>query len=81
MPRSKPRFKRQVPYLAYEDKYVFSEAKAAEFLGVSHRKLTSLRHQNNGPLHIRLGPYIRYSLDDLSAFLHERITTTYDSEG
>lgn len=72
MARSKRRFRRRPPYLAYEDTYTISEAQAADILGVPLSKLAAWRRRNEGPLYMKLGRYIRYSLDDLIEFCKSR---------
>ena len=47
-----------------------SEAKAAKYLGISNFAMQNLRNRQMGPPFTRLSPtLIRYSIDDLNAFL------------
>jgi hypothetical protein len=56
-----------------DDTYNVPEEEAAEFIGMSHRKLAALRRAGNGPFHVILSGRIRYSIRDLISFC-ERYT-------
>jgi hypothetical protein len=45
-----------------------TEAEAADFLGVSSRRLAGLRRSERGPYHVRWRRRVWYSLDDLVSF-------------
>ena len=58
---------------------LLTQLEAADFLGCSVRTLTLWRSKGSGPVFIKIGGGIRYTVPDLLAFLHKnRVTPTTD---
>jgi AAA domain len=55
-----------------EDVYIFSETRAAKFLGISERKLEAMRRSFAGPSFRYVNSCIRYCLKDLLDFADEQ---------
>jgi hypothetical protein len=55
--------------------YNMSEAEAAEFLGISTRRLAALRRRSAAPYHVWRGKQVRYALPDLIMFYRIRSGT------
>jgi hypothetical protein len=55
-------------YPPRDERYNVTEAEAAEFVGISHRKLADLRRAGKGPFHVILFGRIFYSIEDLISF-------------
>ena len=79
MKRSRRRYRRTPAYLFFEETYVIDQKRAAELLGVSPRVLAAWRRRGKGPLHMKFGRHVRYSLDDLYNFLVNRSTPSSES--
>jgi hypothetical protein len=68
--RRRKRLSRRVG--AFEDRFVLTEAQAAEILGITQRKLASMRQKFAGPLFSHVGRQIRYCPKDLLDFMDEQ---------
>jgi len=52
---------------------IMSETEAARILGTTKKTLQCWRFERRGPKYLKIGRSVRYRLEDLEEFLHERL--------
>jgi hypothetical protein len=70
--RRRRRWTRRKGYLAHEFRFILTQKRAAELLGISPRKLREMRRNYTGPSFSHVGPHIRYAIEDLVKFVDEQ---------
>lgn len=49
---------------------------AAQYLGLSKSNVEKLRHFGGGPLYLKLGHLVRYRVEDLDAWMNDRLISS-----
>ena len=67
--------------IAPPEKLVVNTKQAADMLGMSVRFLEVLRYQGGGPAFVKLGERVRYRVQDIEAWVEERVRTSTADTG
>lgn len=59
-----------------EKAFVLDSPRAAEYLSVTEQYLRRLRHEGKGPRYAKLGRRAVYRVEDLEAYVNDRLVST-----